>query len=281
MTSATRSRPACGPEASPPRSPPRPQKFGKQIRYAERRGIPFVWFPGDQHEVKDIRSGEPGRRRPGRVESARRGPQTPRQGAAPVIRTHDAGSLRAENIGDRVTLAGWVARRRDHGGVAFIDLREASGVVQVVVREDVAHQLRAEYCLRVTRHGREATGGQRELRHPHRRHRGDRRRRRDPQRGRRTAVPDRRVHRRRRGGAAQAPLPRPPPRRARRGDPAAQQGQPGRPRRARRPRLRRDRDADAHAIHARGRPRLPGARPGCARAAGTRCRRARSCSSSC
>jgi aspartyl-tRNA synthetase len=66
-----------------------------------------------------------------------------------VIRTHDAGSLRAENIGDRVTLAGWVARRRDHGGVAFIDLREASGVVQVVVREDVAHQLRSEYCLRV------------------------------------------------------------------------------------------------------------------------------------
>ncbi len=35
-----------------------PQKFGKQIRYAERRGIPFVWFPGEQHEVKDIRSGE-------------------------------------------------------------------------------------------------------------------------------------------------------------------------------------------------------------------------------
>jgi histidyl-tRNA synthetase len=35
-----------------------PQKFGKQIRYAERRGIPFVWFPGDPHEVKDIRSGE-------------------------------------------------------------------------------------------------------------------------------------------------------------------------------------------------------------------------------
>ncbi len=67
-----------------------------------------------------------------------------------MIRTHDAGSLRAENIGDRVTLAGWVARRRDHGGVAFIDLREASGVVQVVVREEVAHQLRSEYCLRVT-----------------------------------------------------------------------------------------------------------------------------------
>jgi aspartyl-tRNA synthetase len=66
-----------------------------------------------------------------------------------LIRTHDAGSLTAANVGETVTLAGWVARRRDHGGVAFIDLREASGVVQVVVREEVAHQLRAEYCLKI------------------------------------------------------------------------------------------------------------------------------------
>jgi len=66
-----------------------------------------------------------------------------------VIRTHDAGTLTAANIGEQVTLAGWVARRRDHGGVAFIDLREASGVVQVVVREDVAHQLRSEFCLKI------------------------------------------------------------------------------------------------------------------------------------
>ncbi len=68
-----------------------------------------------------------------------------------MIRTHDAGSLRADHVGQTVTLAGWVARRRDHGGVAFIDLREASGVVQVVIRdEDVAHNLRAEYCLKIT-----------------------------------------------------------------------------------------------------------------------------------
>jgi len=67
-----------------------------------------------------------------------------------VIRTHDAGALTAANVGEQVTLAGWVARRRDHGGVAFVDLREASGVVQVVVREEVAHQLRAEFCLKVT-----------------------------------------------------------------------------------------------------------------------------------
>jgi aspartyl-tRNA synthetase len=68
-----------------------------------------------------------------------------------VIRTHDAGSLRAEHVGETVTLAGWVARRRDHGGVAFLDLREASGVVQVVIRdEDVAHHLRSEFCLKIT-----------------------------------------------------------------------------------------------------------------------------------
>jgi aspartyl-tRNA synthetase len=74
---------------------------------------------------------------------------------ARLIRTHDAGELRAEQAGTHVTLAGWVARRRDHGGVAFLDLRDASGVVQVVVRDEMlaasgAHELRNEYCVRVT-----------------------------------------------------------------------------------------------------------------------------------
>src|ERR1700734_1536235 len=69
-----------------------------------------------------------------------------------MIRTHEAGTLRAEHAGERVVLAGWVARRRDHGGVVFIDLRDASGVVQVVWRgeEAVGHELRAEFCVRVT-----------------------------------------------------------------------------------------------------------------------------------
>jgi len=68
-----------------------------------------------------------------------------------LIRTHEAGALRAAEAGQQVTLAGWVARRRDHGGVVFIDLRDASGVVQVVLRqEDVAHELRAEFCVLVT-----------------------------------------------------------------------------------------------------------------------------------
>src|SRR5690606_25831387 len=61
-----------------------------------------------------------------------------------------AGSLRKEHAGQQVTLAGWVARRRDHGGVVFIDLRDASGSAQVVFREeDHAHDLRAEYCVKV------------------------------------------------------------------------------------------------------------------------------------
>jgi aspartyl-tRNA synthetase len=71
------------------------------------------------------------------------------------MRTHGAGTLRAEHAGTPVTLAGWVARRRDHGGVAFLDLRDASGVVQVVVRNEMlaasgAHDLRNEYCILVS-----------------------------------------------------------------------------------------------------------------------------------
>ena len=68
-----------------------------------------------------------------------------------MLRTHKAGSLRAEHIGQTVTLTGWVDRRRDHGGVAFIDLRDASGISQVVIRdEETAHPLRSEFVLKVT-----------------------------------------------------------------------------------------------------------------------------------
>ena len=67
-----------------------------------------------------------------------------------MLRTHDAGALRASHVGQTVSLAGWVARRRDHGGVAFIDLRDATGSVQVVIRdESLAGSLRAEWCLQI------------------------------------------------------------------------------------------------------------------------------------
>ena len=68
-----------------------------------------------------------------------------------MIRSVLAGTLRAADAGSVVTLAGWVASRRDHGGVAFLDLRDSSGVVQVVVHDpEIAHGLRDEYCLQIT-----------------------------------------------------------------------------------------------------------------------------------
>ena len=76
-----------------------------------------------------------------------------------MLRTRMAGSLRSEDIGSSVTLTGWVDRRRDHGGITFIDLRDASGIVQVTVREEVAHELRNEYCLQVVGVVRERPDG--------------------------------------------------------------------------------------------------------------------------
>jgi aspartyl-tRNA synthetase len=67
-----------------------------------------------------------------------------------VLRSHGAGDIRSSHLGETVTLAGWVARRRDHGGVAFIDLRDATGNVQVVISDEkVAGALRAEWCVLV------------------------------------------------------------------------------------------------------------------------------------
>ena len=68
-----------------------------------------------------------------------------------MLRTHNAGELRASHVGQTVTLTGWVARRRDHGGVAFIDLRDGSGWCQVVINDEAtAGSLRAEWCLKIT-----------------------------------------------------------------------------------------------------------------------------------
>jgi aspartyl-tRNA synthetase len=67
-----------------------------------------------------------------------------------MMRTHACGTLRAEHAGQTVTLAAWVHHRRDHGKVIFLDLRDASGQVQVVVRDaETVRGLRSEYCIRV------------------------------------------------------------------------------------------------------------------------------------
>ena len=65
-----------------------------------------------------------------------------------MLRTHDAGAISIDQIGVQVKLTGWVARRRDHGGVAFIDLRDSTGSVQVVINDEkIAGELRAEWCV--------------------------------------------------------------------------------------------------------------------------------------
>jgi aspartyl-tRNA synthetase len=66
------------------------------------------------------------------------------------MRSHGSGSLRASDADQTVALAGWVAHRRDHGGVAFVDLRDTTGVVQVVIRDEhAAQELRPESCVRI------------------------------------------------------------------------------------------------------------------------------------
>src|SRR5688500_13747302 len=68
------------------------------------------------------------------------------------MRTHRAGDVRPEVVGETVVVCGWVAARRDHGGVVFVDLRDLAGLVQVVLDPTVipaAHDLRSEYCIRV------------------------------------------------------------------------------------------------------------------------------------
>ncbi|MBP6808204.1 MAG: aspartate--tRNA ligase, partial [Chromatiaceae bacterium] len=71
------------------------------------------------------------------------------------MRSHYCGDLNREQVGQEVSLSGWVHRRRDHGGVIFIDLRDRSGLIQVVIDPDnpetfrLAEQARSEFVIRV------------------------------------------------------------------------------------------------------------------------------------
>ena len=69
------------------------------------------------------------------------------------MRSHLAGTVAVSDIGNEVTVAGWVQRRRDHGGIAFFDVRDASGLVQVVADPSElvgVADLKMEYCISVT-----------------------------------------------------------------------------------------------------------------------------------
>ena len=214
---------------------------------------------------------------------------TPTASLATPYRSHTCGELRASDAGTAARLSGWVHRRRDHGQLIFLDLRDRHGITQVVIDEadapeahEVASDVRSEFVIRVDGDGRAAAArgprtpssptGEIELRATASRSWPTPRRRRSPSTSR---------TRRRRDAPAQVPLPRPPARADGRPAGPAQPDGPGDPRRPPCARLRRGRDADRSSSR---RPRAratSSSRRASSRATSTRCRRARSSSSSC
>jgi hypothetical protein len=181
-------------------------------------------------------------------------------------RDTSCGAPRAADIGRTCTLMGWVATRRDHGGIVFIDLRDRTGVVQVVFDPDEspqahsrAHALRSEWVIAVRGRiaarpaetvNKELATGEVELRVEELRVVGSSRRAAVSARGRGVCERERPL---------EAPLPRSPPPAA---DPEPDRAPPGDLGGAplsRRAGLHRRRDADPHPLHAGGGARLPGA----------------------
>ena len=72
------------------------------------------------------------------------------------MRSHYCGAVNEQHIGQEVTICGWVHRRRDHGGVIFLDMRDREGIVQAVIDPDEtaifesANKLRQEFCIEIT-----------------------------------------------------------------------------------------------------------------------------------
>ena len=173
-----------------------------------------------------------------------------------MYRTHTCGCLRACNVNETVTLAGWVQKVRNLGAMTFIDLRDRYGLTQITVEEHSAAEVREaasrvgrEWVLRVTGARRRARGE--EPQDAHGRHRSGRRADRGAQRGADPALHHRRAVGRRRRPAHEIPLPRPaPPAPAAQHDPAAQDGA-GDPPLPRQRGIPRDRNPLSDQIHAR------------------------------
>ena len=181
------------------------------------------------------------------------------------MRTHYCGEVNERLVGSAVSVAGWVHRRRDHGGVIFVDLRDRSGLLQIVFDPDAADGVRRGRApaRRVgdprAGHGAAAARGHGQPEPRLRQGRVARHRDRGAEPLRAAAVPARRGGAR--GDAPQVPLHRPAPRRDAAAPAPAPRGDARDAQLPRRPRLRRHRDADAHQGDARGRARLPRAEP--------------------